>query len=145
MTVVVVGWEKFIEVGQRLEQVDIRAALDDAITHAAQPLPEKLRASALETLPKRGGLAAAVADSRIQVSGASGAEAGVRVTVDSRYNVAGMDDGSVVHPLFGNRLHWYVERVNPHWFTTPVEAAEPGIEQAVRDAMDRIEKEQEVD
>ena len=141
MTVVVVGWERFITTGQRLQHVDIRRALDDAITHAAQPLPEKLRASALTTLPKRGGLAAAVAESQMRVAAQSGAEAGARVTVDSRYDVAGMDEGRVVHPLFGDRRHWYTERLNPHWFTTPVEAARPGFETAVNDAMDRIEKE----
>lgn len=141
MTVVVVGWEQFITTGQRLENVDIRGALDDAITKAAQPLPERLRASALSTLPKRGGLAATVAGSRIQVSGASGAEAGARVTVDSRYNVAGMDEGRVVHPLFGDRRHWYTQQITPRWFTTPIEAAQPGIEAAVNDSMERVAQE----
>lgn len=139
----VVGWEQFITTGERLQHVDVRRALDDAINHGAQPLPERLRASALATLPKRGGLAEAVARSQIRVSGTTGADAGARVTVDSRYNVAGLDAGRVVHPLFGDRRHWYSERVNPRWFTTPVEAAEPGIEREVRDAMERVKQEAE--
>ena len=141
MTVVVVGWEQFITTGQRLEHVDGRGALDGAITKAAEPLPERLRASALSTLPKRGGLAAAVAGSQMRVSAQSGAEAGARVTVDSRYNVAGMDAGRVVHPLFGDRRHWYTQQITPHWFTTPVEVAQPGIEAALNDSMERVAQE----
>lgn len=139
----VIGWEQFITTGERLQHVDVRRALDDAITHAAQPLPERLRASALAVLPKRGGLAEAVARSQIRVSGVTGSDAGARVVVDSQYNVTGLDAGRVVHPLFGDRRHWYSERVNPRWFTGPVEAAEPGIEKDVVDAMERVKQEAE--
>lgn len=94
-----------------------------------------IRASA-RRLPARNGLAAAVASSRIRVTYAANSSA-VRATISANheYNLAGLDKGTNIHPLFGNRRHWYRQAVRPGWFTDPVEARTDDVRRAIQRAV----------
>lgn len=94
-----------------------------------------IRASA-RRLPASNGLAAEVASSRITVSvAANGNSIRALVTARHRYNLAGLDKGTNVHPLFGNRRHWYRQAVRPRWFSEPVEARTDDVRRAIQKAV----------
>lgn len=95
-----------------------RDRLDDAIKDANRDVPKKMRASAMRFLPKRNGLAAEVARSRFRTWPI---KLGITVSATHRYDIAGMDAGRVVHPLFGDRSRWYGQAVPPGWFTSVIE------------------------
>jgi hypothetical protein len=48
-----------------------------------------------------------------------------------------LDSGLLTHPLYGDREHWYTQRVQSGWFSGPARDAQPrvraGIEQALED------------
>jgi hypothetical protein len=68
---------------------------------------------------------------------------GVTITAESPHNIGRLDGGIVVHPLFGNRMHWYTETVQPGWWTKPVQETEPsatdGADQALESTKNKIE------
>jgi hypothetical protein len=92
----------------------------------APPVRKEIRASAVSTLPKRGGLGAWVAKSGIRVAVTRGTNnAGIRIVVGrnskgGRTDLSDLDRGSLRHPLWGNKAHWYPEAVKPG-FATNVE------------------------
>ena len=68
---------------------------------------------------------------------------GVRAGGQAR-KLRDLDAGQLVHPLFGDREHWYRQEVTPGWFTGPAEAAGPrvrtAIEKALADVADKAVK-----
>lgn len=87
------------------------------------PIRAELKASAVATLPRRGGLGVWVAKSRINVTVRRGADtAGVSIT-EGRNSAGGRSDlrrinaGTTRHPYFGKRSHWYPQRVNAGFAT----------------------------
>ena len=140
------GTESFSALSRRLNEAATSLAqeVDSAIDRAIDPLPGELRASALSLLPKRGGLNEDVARSTITVTHRSdGASAEVAVTASSQDDIDEIDGGTVRHPLFGNKLHWYVESVTPGWWSRPIQAASvrvrPELDRAVATVTRRIE------
>jgi hypothetical protein len=41
----------------------------------------------------------------------------VTVAAASDIDVRSLDRGRLRHPLYGNRRHWYDQKVTPGWFT----------------------------
>lgn len=87
-------------------------------------------------LPATNGLAADVATSRISVTYAANKSA-VSATIRARheYNLAGLDAGTNIHPLFGNRRHWYRQAVRPGWFSDPVNERTDDVRRAIQKAV----------
>lgn len=100
----------------------LKDALANAVRRANQGVETELRRSALSRLPSRNGLARNVATARIQVRTAFSDEAGVGVTISAQheYDIRGLDRGLNVHPLFGNRAHWYPQSVRPGWWSAVI-------------------------
>lgn len=90
----------------------------DAIYDAHRGISAAVRAGAITHLPKRNGLAEEVARCHINISHLPD---GVRVVADHKYNLQGLDRGLNVHPLFGNKRHWYGQHVRAGWFTDTLE------------------------
>jgi hypothetical protein len=110
----------------------------DALREAHVGVSEVARVSALERLPNRNGLAEAVAAAHISVDVSNGAGGpSVTITASHQYDLQGLDDGLNIHPLFGNRRHWYLQRVHPGWFTTPITHYENAVTQAFLEAAAR--------
>lgn len=113
------------------------AEMHRAMREATTGLEAEVRRSAYR-LPNRNGLADEVASSRISLAYSLGrTNAGVTVTARHRYHLAGLDAGRNVHPLFGNRGHWYSQWVRPGWFTEPVEGRADEVGEALRRAVKR--------
>lgn len=95
-----------------------------------EPLPgvqRAITASALDVLPKRGGLAAWVADEKITASLRLGGRAakvklqGRRQSARAQSDLAAIDAGTVRHPSWGRRGpgEWRAQGVTPEYFTRP--------------------------
>lgn len=91
------------------------------------PIKAELASSAVATLPKRGGLGAWVAKSRVLISVRRGTNtAGVSIrdgrnSAGGRSDLVSIDAGSVRHPTFGNRRSWTVQAVTPGFATRVIE------------------------
>jgi hypothetical protein len=106
-----------------------------AITKTLDPLKTELAASALRTLPRRGGLAARVARTRVRV--ARRANGGVRLvgrSTDLR-DLKRLDDpGAVRHPVFQRPgqsrrdVPWVRQQVPAGWFSGPLTEAKPELQ-----------------
>ncbi len=114
--------------------------LYDAVADANRSVPTELRASALRYLPKRGGLAVDVARAHIKSRRfMAGNTVGIRFWVVHRYHIDGMDKGLVVHPLYGNKRHWYRQRVRPGWFTNVTQGQRGPTKRAIERAVERFD------
>lgn len=105
-----------------------------------------VRESAIATLPSSGGrnetgsraLNERVARAPYRATTTLGAKS-VAVSVRSRAGNRHLKDinaGTVRHPLFGDRNHWYTTPVKPGYFTTPLEGMAPAIRVRMRVVMD---------
>lgn len=119
----VVGWEDFIEFGRKLKKAgngQLQREVNQGIVRAVRPLQAKVRASARETLPRRGGLAATISRSSMRTQRRA---SGIRFTTTHRHDIRAMDRGRLRHPLFGNRERWYSQAVEPGWWSDPINAS----------------------
>lgn len=116
-----------------------RAELRAGIKLAVSPLVRSVQAQALETLPKRGGLNAWVADATYTTSViASGNRVGIRIKGTKKgHDLEAVDAGVVRHPVFGNRNAWRVTNVQPGYFTKPLQASAPIVEASLLAVLDR--------
>lgn len=118
---------------------DLKRELTRAIERTVEPLRRELPLSALRTLPQRGGLAARVASSQISIDRRStGRGSGLRVRARNPYALRRIDKGIIRHPVYGNRRAWVKQRVEPGWFTNPIDAAVPAIRADIEKVMNAL-------
>lgn len=51
--------------------------------------------------------------------------------------IAAINRGTLRHPLYGNRKHWYAQRVTPKFFDTPAERVLRDVQRAAAKAVER--------
>lgn len=93
-----------------------------SLERAAHPVESAIKESAGQRLPRRGGLADAVADST-RVDGnahMTGSGASARLTVTSKYDITSLDAGTVHHPTYG-RGRFVTQSVPPAFASDAVE------------------------
>lgn len=99
---------------------------------------EALRAAA-GRLPSRGGLASLVASSGLSVARTG---SGARIEASGPVALTPLDEGSLRHPLWGNRAHWYSQSVPSGWWSEAFQREAPGIADELGDdvfkAADRL-------
>lgn len=106
------------------------------LREGTKPMVEAARSSALEHLPKQGGLNQEVASSKIAVrTRTSGGNPGVRVVGLSKHNIAAMDRGRLRHPTFGHEP-WVSQHIKPGWWTDALMGEAPKVRQALLAVMD---------
>jgi len=111
---------------------DLKRELLRGIRETNKPTTAKVRKSAAENLPRRGGLAAKVAREPIGTrTRLTGNSAGVTI---SRKRGRGLNEGRLRKPLFGDREHWFQQTVAKDWFSKPIEDDAPKI----RDGLQRV-------
>jgi hypothetical protein len=136
------GAEKLRAVARELKRIgdtDLRKALTKAIRDATKPTKAAIKASALANLPKRGGLAVLIANSRITNKIKTGARtAGVTITAVNAHEIKSMDRGILRHPVFGDRHVWKTQTIAPGWFSKPIEENGPEVQKQVGKAVDDI-------
>lgn len=125
------GGEKLAALDRALKKAGERGLareLDRSVRRPLQALVPRLPASALAVLPKRGGLAAKIAQSRIGVRRYStGRYPGVRLVASNAYGLARKDRGKLRHPVFADQSQtrdqwdWVDQEITPGWFSDVVE------------------------
>ena len=120
---------------------DLQAELGKAINRALKPVKADIKRSAAETLPKRGGLAAKVARSKITTRRRTSQKAaGVRVVATNTISLYHLDKGQIRHRKGGDINAGKVQPTTPGWMTKPAEAAAPKVQRELVQAMDDIAK-----
>lgn len=141
MDIRVTGGERLEHLGAALKEAgrnDLRKELLRGVRTETRTLPPKIRASAETTLPRRGGLAANVAASRIAVrTRLAGRQIGVRVTGAGAAPLRRLNAGSVRHPTYGHPP-WTTQPVRAGWFDHPIEADAIPVRQGIVAAIDRV-------
>jgi hypothetical protein len=132
---------------------ELRRELDKAINDAAKPLEREIRLGLRPHMPNQYADELNV-DLRLSVTKRTGRDPGVTlwaqaapfagsISPRARHSKTGrklkrLDAGELTHPLWGNREHWYTQRITPGFFTGPAEASAPRVRQAILDAMNRV-------
>lgn len=114
----------------------LRPALDEGLTAGAGVAVREARHNAETVLPKRGGYAAEVAASPIDVDPLHGA-ATVQVRVTARGHDPRLDtQGRLRHPVFGNENVWREQKVPAGWFTAAMIRSAADVELQLLRAVD---------
>ncbi|RZU12447.1 hypothetical protein EV645_5717 [Kribbella rubisoli] len=113
-------------------QRELATGLDKATKH----LDLDVRESALEHLPKRGGLAEVVASSHIEVAKITPLR--VRIIARGISQLALLNKGFVNHPTYGHRP-WRFEAIAKArgWFDRPLQKSAPAVRRELERAMNR--------
>ena len=126
------GAQDLARLSKRLKDAgrnDLRKELLKGVRESGADTVLKISASALEHLPRRGGLAAEVAAEKASVR-SSYAASGARVSL-RRKRGRGLNQGRLRHPVWGNRDVWVQQPVNPDWFDDPIRDAAPEIRRKI--------------
>jgi hypothetical protein len=116
-----------------------------AIVSTAHPLRAEASKHALAILPKRGGLAAEVAQQPMPISYSQSKSRGVRLKIDVRpgRGKAGIGDPAAVnrgrlrHPVFGHADRWVTKTVAAGWFSVPMQQGAAKVKAAIIEALRR--------
>lgn len=117
------------DAAKKLRQSDqvMRREFTVAVTASVQPIIQAARRNALQTLPRRGGLGALIAQSTFTVLPLRAAGmAGARIITadhDPRLDT----EGRLRHPVYGRWLSIPTQRVPRGWFTTAARKTERGV------------------
>lgn len=136
----VTGGEQLRIIAARLRREahgDLDRELLAALERASKPLRSDARMSALEHLPRRGGLNVLVANATMVVIRRSG---GIRIVAHGIAQLAKTNAGEVRHPVYGNRDAW-VTQVIPRardWFYKPMHDGADKVARELKKALDRV-------
>lgn len=139
------GAEDFLKLSKALKaagQKELRNELHKAMKATAKPLLPKVRQSARDSLPKRGGLNERIAKKPYRTQVRTGAAtAGVRIVgakVDPRIN-----QGRLVHPIFGRKgkpkpgqANTAIQAVKPGYFDEPLKESGPAVREDLIKALE---------
>lgn len=126
----------------------LRRELPKRMRKAGEQLIPPIRASAEETLPKRGGLNRYVAESAIRVATSTGANTtrvqvvGRRTKRGGRVDLEALDAGTVRHPVFTSGV-WVEEKVHAGFWSDAVAKREAAVRAEVVGVIDEIRRELE--
>lgn len=119
------GGDELAKIGAELKRVgngDLRRELLRGLNRSTKPLKAAVKRSALDSLPRRGGLNQRIAGAKIGSSNrASGRNGGVRLTGKlSGHDLDTIEKGVVRHPVFG-RNPWVSQPVTAGFFSKPID------------------------
>ncbi|HWB36975.1 MAG TPA: hypothetical protein VHA75_13225 [Rugosimonospora sp.] len=141
------GAEKLAALGKAVRAMGsdrtIIKALTKRIRTLGTPVKTELKTSALAVLPKRGGLAAWVAKSRLTISVRRGTHtAGISIkqgrnSAGGRTDLRAIDRGRLRHPMLGDREHWYTQQITPGFWSDVIDG--PAADQFQQEAVAAID------
>lgn len=119
---------------------DLVRELTAAMRRAADPVRDEIREGLRPHLPDR---YAATLDSVLRLGinvRTNERDPGVSVTgqAPGGRKLRRLDSGLISHPLFGDREHWYTQRVEPGWFTGPAQDATPRVRDEIEKALEDV-------
>lgn len=145
-TLRVEGADQFFVLARTLKEVGdkgLQREMYRGLNRAVKPLRERVKQSAVDTLPRKGGLGALVASTtKIRVQRRTGARSvGIKLLATwPGHDVKATDAGRLRHPLFGNRRHWYGQAVTPGWWNKPTDSSGPAVRSELLVAMDAVKR-----
>ena len=133
---------------RRAGDATLARELAAAMRRGVEPVPGKIREGLRPRLPDR---YAETLDADLDirtVTRNSGSDAVVSVYAQTRSGkrrkLRRLDSGTLEHPLWGDRDHWYRQGTAPGWFTGPAESEAPRVraelERALRDVAAKATK-----
>ena len=141
MTPHIEGTEGFDRVAHALRGADklIYKELNAGFRRVAKPLGQDVAVTAASELPRRGGLAYAIAGATPTLSGLSGKSAGVsiRMKVRQGWYLGRIDGGVIKHPVFGRKPS-VEQKVRAGAFTRPFEAGAPAVRKEIVASMEKV-------
>ena len=126
------GAQDLARLSKRLKDAgrnDLRKELLRGVRESGASTVLEIRDSALENLPRRGGLAEKVSAEKASVR-STWAAGGARVSL-RRKRGRGLNEGRLRHPVYGNRDVWVQQPVNRNWFDDPIRDAAPTIRKRI--------------
>jgi hypothetical protein len=125
---------------------ELRKKLLESTRKAARPMTKEVKAEALARMPSGyGATLARAVKAETRVTGGTTIRARVKVTAPtakSNRDVRRRNAGELWHPLFDNRVRWYMTTVAPRFVSDPIEAlgrrVADGAEDAANDVADNI-------
>ena len=121
---------------------DLTRELRRGLREAAAPLQPEIKSEAAATLPSGYGSVMAKAvkvTTRVRFGGSP--QLTIRVYARGRKeerDVRAVNAGTLRHPLYGNRRHWYATRVRPGFVDRPIDRLGEEVSDRALDALDRI-------
>lgn len=139
------GAEEFAALSRRLKQgghKDLRKELFKGINSAAKPARAAVKKAMPDHMPDRYARELK-ADFSLLTRKRPSRNPGISLrgkTRKKRRKVVALNDGTLSHPLFGNRNHWYKQSrsVKKGFFNEPLEEQGPKVQQDILAAMERV-------
>lgn len=140
------GADKFGKLAKALRVVGdkgLEKELYSAINRATKPMRSAARKSAERNLPRTGGLNTRVARARMSARRLPGRDVGVRIVATGMDQLALMDQGTVRHPVYGNRGRWVNQPIQKAegWFTQPMQDGADDVRREIVKAIDSVSAE----
>lgn len=138
----VTGGNRAHALGKRLKALgdqDLEKQLRAGISRALKPATQAVKQSVPEYMPS--GYAPVLAAAlQLRVSNVSG---GLRITGQAKgrprpRRVTALNQGTVRHPLWGDRNHWYVTKARAGFFDEPLRKQQPKIRAELDKVLDEV-------
>ncbi len=117
---------------------DLQRELYRGLNRVTSELKNDARREAGQRLPSRGGLAGKVAKSRLATKRVYGSNPGLKITAAGMKQLPQMDQGTVKHPVHGNRSVWVTQSITGGWFTEPMFEGRDEIRSALDDLLEDL-------
>lgn len=134
----ITGADELERLAKRLKELggtELKKELLRGIRETNKPTIARIKESAQANLPKRGGLAALVANDSIGTRTRLSGSPAVRI---QRKRGRGLNEGRLRHPLYGNRKVWVAQTVAKDWFNRPIENDAPKIRANLQKVMQDV-------
>jgi hypothetical protein len=137
----VTGAEQFASLARALKEAgnkDLRAELYKGINRSVRPLRQAVKAEIPRRLPRRYG-AVLARDLSVRTRRRPMRDPAIYLlgTAKNR-DVRSLNRGRLRHPLFGNREHWFDQRVSSRWWEDPLSREAPAVRQELVRVMDEV-------
>lgn len=148
MEVRITGGRDLYTVSRALKKIGDKGLgkqMGKALQDASRELRPAIKKSAAQLMPHSGGYAAVLSKSlrfrqTVQM-GRTTARVLFKVHADGRKerrDVPSLNRGRLRKPLYGNRNHWYTQRVRPGFVDRPVDRAAPDIARRMNAVVDYV-------
>lgn len=118
---------------------EMKPALRKIVTEETKPTRKKIKQSALDTLPQKGGLNKFAAITPQGKADFRPKYASIKIRAEKRgHDLRSLNKGRLRHPLFGNRRKWYQQDIAPGFFDKPINDDAAELKRRIIGAMDAL-------
>lgn len=111
---------------------DLRRELRKIVSEETKPTRRKIRQSALDHLPQKGGLNKWAARTPSVNTDFREKSAGVRIRMSRKgHDYVSLNKGRLRHPVFGDRKNWVTQDIDSGFFDTPIREDSDDLKQRI--------------